>query len=133
VADGFLLDTHVWLWLQSTPGRLPADLLERLADEHRKLYLSAASSWEIAVKYALGKLALPDPPAKYVPDRMLRSGTAGVAVEHGHALAVADLPQLHRDPFDRMLIAQSRALGLRLITADPLIAQYDVDHELITR
>jgi PIN domain nuclease of toxin-antitoxin system len=133
VAGGFLLDTHVWLWMQSSPGRLPADLLDRLADDQHKLFLSSASSWEIAIKYALGKLALPEPPAKYVPDRMLRSDTTGLAVEHGHALAVADLPLLHRDPFDRMLIAQARGLGLCLITADPLIAQYDVDHELIAR
>lgn len=123
----FLLDTHVWLWLQSTPGRVPADLRSELADERNELFLSAASSWEIAIKRALGKLALPEPARTYVPDRMRRSGTSGLTVEHVHALRVADLPPLHADPFDRMLIAQALDTGLRIVTADPAIRQYDVD------
>ena len=62
---------------------------------------------------------------------MRRSGTLGLAVEHGHALAVADLPQLHGDPFDRLLIVQAQSLGLRLVTADAQLAEYDVELELI--
>lgn len=79
-------------------------MLERLRDPAHVLLLSAASSWEIALKHRLGKL--PDAPDRYVPDRMRRSGTTGLAVEHAHALAVVALPDHHRDPFDRMLIAQ---------------------------
>lgn len=81
-------------------------MLERLRDPAHVLLLSAASSWEIALKHRLGKLPLPDAPDRYVPDRMRRSGTTGLAVEHAHALAVVALPDHHRDPFDRMLIAQ---------------------------
>ena len=127
----FLVDTHVWLWLQSSPEKLDTELLGRLGDESNDLLLSAASSWEISIKYSLGKLKLPEPPQTYVPDRMRRSGTGSLPVEHVHALGVAELPQLHRDPFDRLLIAQARALGLVLVTADPQIIRYDVTTEFV--
>jgi PIN domain nuclease of toxin-antitoxin system len=123
----FLLDTHVWLWLQTEPERVRREVLERLRDPAHVLLLSAASSWEIALKHRLGKLPLPDPPDRYVPDRMRRSGTTGLAVEHAHALAVAALPGHHRDPFDRLLIAQARHLGVPLVSADPMLARYDVE------
>jgi len=123
----FLLDTHVWLWLQTEPDRVGHEVLERLRDPAHVLLLSAASSWEIALKHRLGKLPLPDPPDRYVPDRMRRSGTTGLAVEHAHALAVAALPDHHRDPFDRMLIAQARHLRVPVVTADPAFAHYDVE------
>lgn len=88
----FLLDTHVWLWLQAESQRVRHDVLERLRDPAHVLLLSAASSWEIALKHRLGKLPLPDAPDRYVPDRMRRSRTTGLAVEHAHALAAAACP-----------------------------------------
>jgi PIN domain nuclease of toxin-antitoxin system len=127
----FLLDTHVWLWLQSDPERLGSRLLQELADASNEILLSAASSWEIAIKHALGKLALPVAPATYVPDRLRRSGTTPLAVEHAHALRVAELPGHHRDPFDRLLVAQAQLLDARLVTADPLFRPYDVDLVLL--
>jgi len=122
----FLLDTHVWLWLQAAPHRVPPDLLGQLtlADA---LYLSAASTWEIAIKYQLGKLPLPELPSSYVPERMARSGTEPLQVEVHHTLAAGQLPLHHRDPFDRLLVAQSRILGLPLVTADERLGAYDVD------
>jgi PIN domain nuclease of toxin-antitoxin system len=123
----YLLDAHVWLWLQAQPEHVPEPIRDELADEENEIMLSAASSWEIGIKYALGKLALPKPPKLYVPDRMQRSGTTGLAVEHAHSLAVADLPRFHGDPFDRLLVVQAQALELRLVTADEQITQYDVD------
>jgi PIN domain nuclease of toxin-antitoxin system len=129
---GYLLDTHIWLWLQSDPGRLSNELVDALADEQNQILLSAASSWEISIKYALGKLPLPEPPHRYVPDRMRRSGTTGLPVEHSHALAVAELPMIHSDPFDRLLIVQARSLSLTLVTADRRMAEYDdVDLQLV--
>ncbi|MGC8627527.1 MAG: type II toxin-antitoxin system VapC family toxin [Acidimicrobiales bacterium] len=89
-------------------------------------FLSAASSWEIALKYQLGKLPLPEPPVEYVPRRVLAIGARSLAVEHSHALWVAKLPALHRDPFDRLLVAQALLLGLTIMTADPAVAQYQV-------
>jgi PIN domain nuclease of toxin-antitoxin system len=120
-----LLDTHVFLWLQTEPERLGTHL-SIVEDQRTELLVSAASSWEIAIKYGLGRLPLPEPPERYVPDRLRAIGAQPVAIEHTHALAVAALPPLHRDPFDRLLVAQAAALGLTIVTADPVLAQYEV-------
>lgn len=122
-----LLDTHCWLWLQASPERFASEHLQLLADPAHELLLSAASSWEIAIKWALGKLPLPEPPAEYVPDRMRRGGVTGLAVEHRHVLAVANLPPHHSDPFDRVLVAQAAAERATLLTADPALRPYQVD------
>ena len=121
-----LLDTHVFLWLQTEPERLGPHL-PLVEDPDEELFLSAASSWEIAIKQGLGKLALPEPPAQYVPQRMKQSGVLALPIEHSHALAVSSLPPLHKDPFDRMIVAQATKLAIPVLTADPLIAAYDVE------
>jgi PIN domain nuclease of toxin-antitoxin system len=121
-----LLDTHVWLWLQTEPTRINQNVLAMLENVSNELLLSSASSWEIAVKYALGKLPLPAPPAEYVPDRMRRSGVRPLAITHSHALHVADLPPHHRDPFDRMLVIQAQLENLEIVTADPAFTRYSV-------
>lgn len=120
-----LLDTHVFLWLQTEPERL-GEHLPLIQDERTALVVSAASSWEIAIKYQLGKLPLPEAPEQYVPRRIRAIGAEAAAVEHPHALAVASLPPLHRDPFDRLLVAQAGLLGLTIITTDPAITQYPI-------
>ena len=125
-----LLDTHVFLWLQTTPERL-GRRLALVEDEDNELLFSAASSWEIAIKHALARLVLPAPPERYVPDRIRAIGAQPIAIEHGHALAVSSLPPLHRDPFDRLLVAQATALGAPIITADPAVAQYEVETLLV--
>src|SRR3954471_11605866 len=96
-----LLDTQCWLWMQAAPERFGSETTKLLLDRRTELFLSAASSWEIAIKYALGKLPLPEPPATYVPSRMRSSGVQGLSIEHAHALHVERLPAHHRDPFDR--------------------------------
>jgi PIN domain nuclease of toxin-antitoxin system len=121
-----LLDTHVWLWMQAAPKRLGSVAAERIADPDNEVLLSAASAWEIAIKYALGRLPLPAAPSEYVASRMARSGTAGLPVEHRHALHVATLPLHHRDPFDRLLVAQAQLEGLTIVTADGWLDAYDV-------
>jgi PIN domain nuclease of toxin-antitoxin system len=120
-----LLDTHVFLWLLAEPERLGRHL-GSIEDPANDLLLSAASSWEIAIKVRLGRLDLPDDPTRYIPSRMRAVGVEPLAVEHAHALAVAALPMLHRDPFDRILVAQARHLRLGIVTADADIARYDV-------
>lgn len=120
-----LLDTHIFLWLQTAPERL-GEHLAIVEDEDTALFVSAATSWEIAIKYALGRLPLPTSPTSYVPERIDAIGARRVAIEHAHALAVADLPPLHRDPVDRLLVAQAIALDVPLLTADPQIAAYPV-------
>ena len=125
-----LIDTRVFLWLLAEPERL-GQHLGRIEDPANDLLLSAASSWEIAIKVRLGRLELPDHPSRYVSDRIRAIGIEPLAIEHAHALAVADLPTLHRDPFDRMLVAQARHLWLRIVTADADIARYDVSTILV--
>lgn len=123
----YLLDTHVWLWLQTTPERLRPEVGELLADRTNTLLLSAASSWEIAIKHRLGKLSLPEPPAEYVPNRMRLSGVTPLPVEHEHALRVAELPDHHNDPFDRLLVAQAQELAIPIVTADKQLSAYSVN------
>ncbi|MDQ8043402.1 MAG: type II toxin-antitoxin system VapC family toxin [Solirubrobacteraceae bacterium] len=125
-----LLDTHVFLWLQTDPDRLGTHLAT-VADPANELLLSAASSWELAIKVALGKLELPVPVEQYVPSRAREIGATLVAIEHDHALRVAGLPPLHRDPFDRLLVAQAAALGATLLTADAAVAAYPGGIQLI--
>ena len=123
----FLVDTHVWLWLQSAPERIAPDVRDALGDQTNELLLSAASGWEIAIKYRLGQLPLPALPESYVPDRVRRSGTVPLAIELAHVLRVAELPDHHRDPFDRLLVAQAQLLSLTLVTADEQLSLYDVE------
>jgi PIN domain nuclease of toxin-antitoxin system len=126
----FLLDTHVFLWLLSEPERLGPHI-QRLEDPANELFFSAASSWEIAIKSKMGRLDLPDDPRRYVPDSMRAIGVDPLSVEHSHALAVCDLPPHHRDPFDRLLVAQARDLRVPIVTADAQIALYDVETLLV--
>lgn len=121
-----LLDTQAWLWMLGFPDRLSAEARQLLEPSSNELLLSAASSWEIAIKHALGKLSLPDAPASYVPSAMRRSGVRGLAVEHAHALHVSTLPPEHRDPFDRMLVAQAQLEDLAVMTSDPAFERYEV-------
>jgi PIN domain nuclease of toxin-antitoxin system len=121
-----LLDTHVFLWLQTEPERLGRHL-KAVEDPGTDLLLSAASSWEIAIKHGLGKLSLPEPPQEYVLERIRLAGMIGLPIEHSHALAVSSLPPLHRDPFDRMIVAQATVLGVPVITSDPAIIQYEIE------
>jgi PIN domain nuclease of toxin-antitoxin system len=125
-----LLDTNVFLWLQTVPERV-IDERRLLEDEANDALVSAVTAWEIAIKYALKKLPLPEPPERYVPDAIRALGAEAVAIEHRHALAVADLPRLHRDPFDRLLIAQAIALHATLITTDRRLTAYPADTLLV--
>ena len=124
-----LLDTHTFLWFVTNDPQLSENALEAVAEPANEVLLSPASYWEIAIKVGLGKLSLPMPPGDYVPDRLLSSGVVGLPIEHGHALHVASLPYHHRDPFDRLLIAQAQIEQLTILTADRQLAQYDVQIE----
>lgn len=126
-----LLDTHVFLWLQTEPERV-GEHLKTVEDAKTQLLLSAASAWEIAIKHGIGRLELPEPPERYVPDRMRAIGAHPLSIDQSHALAVAKLDPLHRDPFDRLLVAQADMLKLPLLTADPEIARYPIRTLVVT-
>ncbi len=122
-----LLDTQVWLWSLLAPERLNREAQTLLAQVQNQLYLSSASVWEISIKAGLGKLPLPEPPASYVTSRMESQGILTLNITRAHALEVFNLPAHHRDPFDRMLIAQSRVEKFPVLTADPLFKVYEVE------
>jgi PIN domain nuclease of toxin-antitoxin system len=121
-----LLDTHVWLWMNGEVERLSGPAREILAAGGQELYLSAASTWEIAIKHAAGKLKLPQAPDRYIPSTLAENAVTPLAIHQAHTWRAAALPPHHRDPFDRMLIAQAQAEGLRLMTADSKLEPYDV-------
>jgi PIN domain nuclease of toxin-antitoxin system len=123
-----LLDTQVWLWMQASPERFNDHARSLVEDPASTLMLSAASSWEIAIKHRLGKLELPEPPDVYVPDRMRSGGVTALPVEHSHALRVSRLEPHHRDPFDRLLVAQALVEHVPILSADPVFARYGVEH-----
>ncbi len=125
MAKRILLDTHVWLWLNGDPERLNDEARRALADPDNDLFLSAASTWEIAIKHAAGRLELPAPPAQFIPTRLAENNARPLAIQHGHTLAAAELPLHHRDPFDRMLVAQARQEDLQLATGDERLRAYD--------
>jgi PIN domain nuclease of toxin-antitoxin system len=121
-----LLDTQCWLWMSLSPERFSGRARRLVEDRANVLYLSAASAWEIAIKHALGKLRLPEPPVRFVPARVAALGVQPLAIEHQHALHAATLPPHHRDPFDRLLVAQAQLDDLAILTGDPRIGAYDV-------
>jgi PIN domain nuclease of toxin-antitoxin system len=115
-----LVDTHVFLWWCADDRRLSAALRAALRDGANEVYLSAASVWEMKIKEALGRLRTPEP----VSAAALRLGFEPLPIQFGHAEATSQLPPLHRDPFDRMLVAQARVESLTLVTRDPAIRSY---------
>jgi PIN domain nuclease of toxin-antitoxin system len=122
-----IVDTECWLWWHLSPERLGRHALALFEERRAPLVLSAASSWEIAIKVVLGKLTLPAPPDRFVPEQLAEDDIEGLAITHAHALRVATLPSHHNDPFDRLLVAQSQLERCTLLTADPQLIAYDVD------
>ncbi len=122
-----LLDTQVWLWWIATPDRLRAEARTMIAGRENQVLLSAVSALEIAIKHSIGKLTLDEPPETFVPKWMARTRVDPLPVEIGHALRVGSLPHHHRDPFDRLLIAQAQTETLPFLTADRQIASYRVE------
>lgn len=121
-----LLDTHVWLWMALDPQRLQEPVRQALEDASNDLFVSAASIWEMAIKIQLGKLTLPTALPEFVAAQSGPEVAKVLSVDAEHALAVAGLPMHHRDPFDRMLIAQAKYEGLTVVTADEALRAYGV-------
>lgn len=126
-----LLDTHVWLWSLVQKDRLPGDLLDRLAVPEQDVCLSAASSWEVSIKYRIGKLPLPEPPATFIGPRLLRDQIRFLPVDLRHTVEVAELEDHHSDPFDRLLVAQALVEDMVLVTADGRLKPYPAEIWLI--
>ena len=122
-----ILDTHIFLWWNMDDPQLSSTIRAIISDGRNELFLSAASAWEIAIKAARGRLNLPTKPRDYVSDRLVLHSLQPLPITLSHALQVYALPNHHRDPFDRLLVAQGQFENMPILTADPLIAKYDVE------
>ena len=123
----FIIDTHCWLWWIAEPEKLGEHARNQIEDRNNIILFSTASSWEIAIKYAIGKLELKEPPEQFVPKRLARDAISSLPIEQIHALHVAGLPHHHKDPFDRMIISQSQVERIPIMTVDPQFNLYDVE------
>jgi PIN domain nuclease of toxin-antitoxin system len=122
-----LIDTHVFLWAYAAPARLSPSALSILENDSVEKLFSAASAWEIATKWAKGALDLPEPPTSLVPRKVAEAGFRQVSITIQDALMLSELPFHHKDPFDRLLVAQALRNNARILTKDKIIARYDVD------
>jgi len=121
-----LLDTHVFLWAILEPHRLSSSMRRLFIDPDNQLFLSTASIWEIGVKYAIKKLPLMTAPDILVPQQMKIQGILPLSLNMTHALQAHQLPLHHRDPFDRMIVAQARVEVMPIMSADPALKVYGV-------
>jgi PIN domain nuclease of toxin-antitoxin system len=121
-----LLDTHAFIWWDSAPNRLPAAVLDLCADPDNTLLFSVASAWEMQIKLQIGKLRLAKALAIIIEDQQRRNHIDVLPVTLAHVLALSTLPLHHKDPFDRLLIAQAAAEAAVVVTHDPIFKSYPV-------
>ena len=123
-----LIDTHVFLWwVGGRAGRISARATEVIQDPSNEIFVSAVTGMEIASKSSRGRLELPGPAERYVPNRIGRHGFHQLAIDLAHALRAGSLPDIHGDPWDRLLVAQAQLESMPIATGDAAIGQYDLD------
>ena len=120
--NGYLLDTHVFLWWMGDQPRLREEVRFIIRAPQSDIYLSIASSWELSIKASLGKLEVPED----LPGALTANDIKPLSITLVHTMDVRTLPMIHRDPFDRLIVAQARAEGLTLVTHDATLTRYDV-------
>jgi len=123
----YLLDTHTFLWMAADPDRLSADVRGVVRDRSNELFLSAASGWEMAILQHLGRIELSDKPQRFVPEAMQQLGIKPIPIGFTTAISSAMLPLIHRDPFDRILIAEALKENLTVMTKDKKFTDYGVN------
>lgn len=121
-----LLDTHAFLWWITDSPKLSSTARREIARGAHKLFWSSVSTWEVGIKFALGRLPLPAPPKEYLARQLEINGLRLLPIADVHAYQAAALPRHHADPFDRMLVAQAQLEGLGLVSADVAMHAYDV-------
>jgi len=123
----YLLDTHVLLWWITSDKRLSTKAKGLIRSHRNTIYWSVASSWEVSIKYALGRLSFDEPPENLLPSELNRNHIETLPILNEHAFLAGQLPAHHKDPFDRMLVAQARIESLGVISNDSKYQLYDVD------
>lgn len=121
-----LLDTHAFLWWIDDDPRLSEHAAALIGDGTNEVFFSAASGWELVIKHALGRIEFPSSPRRFIPEQLEQNGFQVLPIHLGHALKVGELPTLHKDPFDRMLIAQAMVEEVELLSGDDDIRRYPV-------
>ena len=121
-----LLDTHIFLWCISGDKKLAGSAKDTIRNPANEVYLSVVSLWEAIIKYRLGKLPLPQSPDTYLPKERERHMISSMFLDEASVMRLAQLPPLHGDPFDRMLICQAIEHNLTVVTVDPAIRAYSV-------
>lgn len=119
-----LLDTHIFLWLITGDRRITETMQADILNPANDVYLSAVSIWEIAVKYQLDRLSLPEPPESYLPAQRQRHRIASLSLDEASVSQLARIPSVHRDPFDRMLVCQAIEHDLTIVTVDEILQSY---------
>ncbi len=122
-----LLDTHTFLWWGASAPQLSEPVKNFISDPNNQIFFSVASAWEIIIKVGTGKLTIPESPNKYINSRVIDNRFEILQIELPHVLQVANLPDLHRDPLDRIIIAQSQVTKMPILTIDRLVIQSAVD------
>jgi PIN domain nuclease of toxin-antitoxin system len=122
-----LLDTHTFLWWVAASSELSRRARSAVGSARNECFVSVASGWEIAIKVSLGKLRIDGALDRFLPEQLAANGFRALAIDLKHAARVASLPFHHRDPFDRLLVAQALEENLAMVTADPVIASYGVN------
>lgn len=122
----YLLDTHVFLWWVTDNNKLPENARALISDKRNELFLSSASVWEIMIKSKIGKIDLPTDPQKFLKKQVKLNYITILNITIEHSLATYNLPEIHKDPFDRMLIAQAIVEKMTIVTSDSFIKQYNV-------
>ena len=122
-----LLDTHVFLWLRSSPEKIPEKVLSAYYDLNNEIFLSVVSIWEIQIKHQLGKLVLELPLDRLIDEQCVNNGLQLVPIETYHIYALDELPFHHKDPFDRLILVQAQLENLKLASADNIFGDYGVN------
>lgn len=121
-----LLDTHCWLWWLVEPEKLSETAIKAITNDKNELWLSVASIWEMGIKFKAGKLNLSQSPEILIPQQMQIDGISALSITPSHALLASALPLYHKDPFDRMLIAQTQQETMIILTNDLAFNSYNV-------
>ena len=121
-----LLDTHAFIWWITDDERLSSHARSIITNGDNELLVSSASGWEIVIKARLGRIHLPDKPESFIAEQLNINAIQSLPIQMSHALHVYNLPYHHRDPFDRMIIAQAQVEDLPILTMDPQIAKYEI-------